>query len=356
MPFGVGGGNLSWWRNKNTYRNVLILILAMMVLYFIYLIRGIFLSFLLAVVLAYLLHPLVRALEKRGSSRTTSILIVYALTFILVAGLLLYGMPYIIAQLNTISDVVPQYAVQVQEFTSSLQLEYARAGIPGTLRQIIDERINWLEEMLVQMAERLAEGILSLAGYIFNIILAPIFAYYMLKDIEIFTGRAVLFIPARWRDDVLALGREISRVIDSFVRGYLLVSVITGFLTGLVLAFLKVEFALMLGIFAGLTNLIPYFGPFIGAIPAVALAMLVSKWLVVKVIITFIVIQQVEASIISPKILGDRVGLHPLFVILVVLAGGQLFGLTGLILSVPIAAILRVFIYFAMARLLPEYN
>ncbi|SFR02976.1 Predicted PurR-regulated permease PerM [Desulfoscipio geothermicus DSM 3669] len=325
-------------------------------LYFIYLIRGIFLSLLLAVVLAYLLHPLVRMLESRGSSRTASILIVYAVVFILAAGLLLYGMPHIIAQLNTIRDVIPEYAVQVQEFTDSLQLEYARAGIPGAIRQIIDERITWLEQILVQMAERVVQNILGLAGYLFNIILAPIFAYYLLKDIEIFTDRTVMFIPARWRGDVLELGRQVSRVIDSFVRGYLLVSVITGLLTGVVLAFLKVEFALMLGIFAGLTNLIPYFGPFIGAVPAVALAMLVSKWLVLKVIIAFILIQQAEASIISPKILGDRVGLHPLVVILAVLAGGQLFGLAGLILAVPVAAILRVFIYFAAARLLPEFN
>lgn len=112
----------------------------------------------------------------------------------------------------------------------------------------------------------------------------------------------------------------------------------------------------MLGIFAGITNVIPYFGPFIGAIPAIALAMLVSKWMVIKVIIAFVVIQQVEASIISPKILGDRVGLHPLFVILVLLAGGQLFGLTGLILAVPVAAVLRVITLFAMERLWPEYN
>jgi len=347
---------LSWWRKKKNYRIMLIIILATMMLYFIYLIRGIFMSLLLAVVLAYLLHPLVRLLESRGSSRTTSILIVYAVVFILAAGILLYGMPHIIAQLNTIRDVVPEYAVQVQEFTASLQLEYARAGIPSAIRQIIDERIIWLEQLLVQMAERVVQNILGLAGYLFNIILAPIFAYYLLKDFEIFTKRTTMFIPAKWRDDVLNLGSEVSRVIDSFVRGYLLVSLITGLLTGVVLAFLKVEFALMLGIFAGLTNLIPYFGPFIGAVPAVALAMLVSKWLVLKVIIAFILIQQVEASIISPKILGDRVGLHPLVVILAVLAGGQLFGLAGLILAVPVAAILRVFISFAAARLLPEFN
>lgn len=347
---------MSWWNKKPNYRLFLVLVPVILMLYFIYLIRGIFLSFLLAVVLAYLLHPLVRAVESQGTSRTTSILIVYAAMFIMVAGLVLYGMPHIISQLYMIADVVPGYTAQLQEFTASLQLEYARAGIPEAVRRIIDERIIWVEQMLVQMAEQVVQIIIGLAGYIFNIILAPIFAYYLLKDVEIFTERAAALIPLRWREDMLELGSEVSRVVDSFIRGYLLVSVITGVMTGIALAFLDMEFALMLGIFAGITNLIPYFGPFIGAIPAVALAMLVSKWMVVKVIIAFVVIQQVEASIISPKILGGRVGLHPLFVILVLLAGGQLFGLTGLILAVPVAAVLRVVYIFAMYRFWPKHN
>jgi len=275
---------------------------------------------------------------------------------IIVAGLLLYGMPYIIDQLYLLADVVPGYTAQVQEFTASLQLEYARAGIPNTVRQIIDERITWIEQILLKLAEEVIQVIIGLAGYIFNLILAPIFAYYLLKDVELFTGRAALLIPYRWREDVLVLGCQVSQVVDSFIRGYLLVSVITGMMTGLALALLGMDFALMLGIFAGITNLIPYFGPLIGAVPAVALAMLVSKWLAIKVVIVFLVIQQLEASIISPKILGDRVGLHPLLIILVLLAGGQLFGLTGLILSVPVAAVLRVLLNFALDRLWPEYQ
>jgi len=347
---------LSWWRVKQNYRHIIWAGLAVALLYFVYLIRGIFLSLILAVILAYLLHPLVRMVESRGASRTMSIFIVFTAMFFVTAGLVLYGMPHIIAQLDEVREVVPRYTMEVKKLTASLQLQYARAGIPEALREIIDERIMWLEQALIRQAERVVEGILNLAGYIFNVILAPIFAYYLLKDVEMFSQQVVSIIPAHRRHEVLALGREISKVVDSFVRGYLLVSVITGFLTYLALLMLKMEFALMLGVFAGLTNLIPYFGPFIGAIPAVALAMLVSKWQVLKVIIAFVVIQQVEASIISPKILGDRVGLHPLLVILVLLAGGKLYGLTGLILAVPAAAIIRVLVYFTLGYLQPPDN
>lgn len=344
------------WDWKKNYRIMLMVVLAAAILYFFYLIRGIFLSLLLAIVLAYLLHPLVRLVENKGTPRTVSILIVYAAMLIIVASLLLFGMPHIIEQLNMMADVVPEYATQVQHFTDSLQVEYARAGIPDALRKIIDQRITWLEQLLVKQAERVVQIMLSLASYIFNIILAPIIAYYLLKDVELYTDRAVKFIPAQRREEVLQLGREISRIIDSFVRGYLLVSVITGLMSGLAMAALGMELALMLGIFAGLTNLIPYFGPFIGAVPAITLAMLVSKWMVIKVILASIIIQQLEASVISPKILGGRVGLHPLFVILVLLAGGQLYGLTGLILAVPVAGILRVLLSFAYFKLVPEFK
>ncbi len=324
--------------------------------YFIYLLRGIFLSLILAVVITYLLYPLVRAVEKKGVSRTSAIFIVYAAMSFIIAGLLLYGMPYIIVQLYRVAEAVPNYAAQVQEFTASLQSEYARAGIPDTLRRIIDERIGWLESILVDQAERVVETLLGLAGYVFNIILAPVFAFYLLKDIELFTDSTVSFIPPQNRTDVLALGSEISKIVDSFVRGYLLVSLIVGLLTGLALTVLNMEFALMLGIFAGLTNLIPYFGPLIGAIPAIALALLVSKWMVLKVAIVYLVIQQIESAIIGPRVIGKRVGLHPLFVILVLLAGIQLYGLTGLILSVPLAAILRVLFRFTIHKFMPEYK
>ena len=344
---------MSWIRGKKNYWYIMSGVLLALLIYFIYLLRNIFLSLVLAIVLAYLLHPLVQAVEKRGVSRTASILFVYAATFFIAAGLLLYGMPHIISQLYKVADAIPGYAAQVQSFTASLQTEYARAGIPESLRRVIDERISWLEAMIIWQAERVVEILLGLAGYIFNIILAPIFAFYLLKDNELFTSRLVSFIPPGSREDVLALGGEISRVIDSFVRGYLLVSLVTGFLTGLAMTLLNMEFALMLGIFAGLTNLIPYFGPLIGAIPAVALAMLVSKWMVLKVIIAYVIIQQIESTVIGPKIIGNRVGLHPLFVILVLLAGAQLYGLTGLILAVPVAAIWRVLFRFVFFKYLP---
>ncbi|MCL2335910.1 MAG: AI-2E family transporter [Firmicutes bacterium] len=345
---------MSWRCGKKNYWIILAAVLTVWMAYFIYLLRGIFLSLILAVVITYLCYPLVRAVERKGLPRTGAIFIVYAALFFIVAGLVLFGMPRIIAQLYRVAEVAPGYAVQGQEFIAALQIKYTHAGIPEMLRRVIDARIGWLESILVQKVEWLSQALLGLAGYIFNIILAPGVAFYLLKDIEFFTGRAVSFIPPASRLEVLALGSEISSIMDSYVRGYLLVSLLVGLLTGLAMAALKMDFALTLGIIAGLTNLIPYFGPLIGAIPAIVLAMLVSKWMVLKVVIVYLVIQQIDAALITPRVLGKRVGLHPLFVILALLAGAQLYGFTGLILSVPLLAVLRAIFIFVSRKLMPE--
>jgi predicted PurR-regulated permease PerM len=139
--------------------------------------------------------------------------------------------------------------------------------------------------------------------------------------------------------------------LGSFIRGYFLVAAIVGGLTAIAMALLGLEFALMLGIFAGLAELIPYFGPVIGAVPAIGLAVLQSKWLAAKVALAFFVIHQLEGNIISPKILGDKVGLHPLMVIFSLMAGGELYGLAGMLLAVPVAAVLRVVVVFVYIKI-----
>jgi predicted PurR-regulated permease PerM len=192
---------------------------------------------------------------------------------------------------------------------------------------------------------------MSLLSQLFSILLAPVLAFYLLRDICRFKEDFFSLIPHRWQNDIVILTGEINKVLDSYIRGYLLVCLIVGVLTGTAMFLLGVEFALILGLFAGLTELIPYLGPFIGALPAVLLALLKSKWLAVKVILAFLFIQQLEGNVISPKILGDRVGLHPLAVILTLVVAGKLFGLPGMLLAVPSAAVIRIIISFTWQKL-----
>lgn len=341
---------MPFWKENKTWRSLIIVIIAIFSIYLLYLARSLFFSFALAVLISYLLNPLVNAITKKGMSRVWGILFAYLALFFITAAIFMYGIPRIVSQLNTISETVPYYTAQVQEITRSIQSRYTGLGIPLGVRQVIDERIQWVEEIILKVVSDSLAAIVGTLGYIFKILLAPVLSFYILKDIDLIKKRAISAIPQNWREEAVELFREIDKVLGSFVRGYLLIAAIVGGMTAAAMAALGVEFALMLGIFAGLAEIIPYFGPIIGAVPAVGLAILKSKWLAIKVAIAFLVIHQVEGNIISPKILGDKVGLHPLVVIFSLLAGGELYGLPGMLLAVPVAAMLKVIVRFALQK------
>lgn len=334
-----------FWKVKNV-RLLIFIVLVFVLFYFIYLVRGLLFSFFLAVFITYVLNPPVNAIEKKGMQRVWSILIIYLTLFFILTAIVIYGVPRVIEQLNKLAETIPVYAGQVHDIVESLHVSYIYLGIPEWLKRIIDERVYWLEESILQLVESAVDSLINAAGYIFQIILAPVLAFYILKDLELIKRKIVAVLPEEWLKVCFELFKELDKVLGSFIRGYLLVAAIVGVLTTVAMAVLGMEFSLMLGIFAGLTELIPYFGPVIGAVPAVGLALLKSKWMGVKVAIAFLIIHQLEGSIISPKILGDKVGLHPLVIISSLLIGGHFYGLTGMLLAVPAAAMLRVIVGF----------
>ncbi len=343
---------LAWWKEKKLLRLSILAVLVVAVVYLLYLLRGLFISFALAVLLSYMINPIVDAISKRCTPRAAAILWAYLALFLVMTGFLMYGFPLIITQLNSLMDTIPQYTLQAKELTLSIQERYSDLGMSDGLKQVFDERIHWLEDILLEQVRNILASIVGMVGSIFKILLAPVLSFYILRDLELIRIKALSLLPVSWRDEAVDLFREIDQVLGSFIKGYLLVAAIVGGMTAVVMALLGIDFALMLGLFAGLTELIPYFGPIIGAVPAVCLAMLESKWLAVKVAVAFLIIHQLESSIISPKILGDKVGLHPLAVIFSLLAGGELYGLTGMLLAVPVAAMLRVIINFVFRKII----
>lgn len=338
---------MAWMvQGEKTYRQLFYLLIVLGFVYFFYLVRGLLFSFVLAVIITYLLNPVVNAIDRRGASRLGAILLTYLALFFVLSGIFLYGVPRIIEQLNRLSEDIPVYTNQIHEIIQSIQGHYTSLEIPEGMRQVIDERIHWLEEHILQVVREVIEVLLGTVGYVFKILLAPVLAFYFLKDLELIKQKTILLVPESARGEIHELFKEIDKVIGSFLRGYFIVAAVVGGMTAITLALLGVDFALMLGLFAGLTELIPYFGPVIGAVPAVSLAILKSKWLAVKVALAFLIIHQLEGNIISPKIYSDKVGLHPLAVIFSLMAGGELYGLTGMLLAVPAAAVGKVVVRF----------
>ncbi len=321
-------------------------VLAVLVLYLLYRVRAVLSPFIFAVLLAYLLKPVVRFFE-RWMPRNRAIAFTYILVGTAIALLLLFILPGLLAEMVRLAANIPQYITQVQYYVADLEARYGHMIPPELLTETagmaVTEALRILEHHLANW-EVLVYSILGVLGNLVSIIVAPILAAYLLRDSSQFRSRFYTMLPPRYKTRIIAVLDDCNRVLSGFLHGYLLVSLIVGIMATVILAVLGVRFYLLLGIVAGMTNLIPYFGPFIGAVPAVAMAAFTSWDLVIRVMIGYFILQQLESMVISPRIVGGKTGLHPLLVVLAVMAGGSLMGLPGLILGVPMLAISKVLV------------
>lgn len=309
---------------------------------FFYRIRIVFIPFFVGGILAYAINPAVNFLERKGASRVLGTITVYvgfALIGAFVGGLLL---PVLVSQVEEAMKELPRQALAVERFLNAFYQRFDRFRIPQFLRVAVDEGIGRTEVYFRDFIAGSVEGALGLFSKAFYLALAPVLAFYFTKDFEKIKAAVTRFLPvgekARW----IAFLGEIDRVLGGFIRGQLIICGFVGTLVALGLTLLKIRFALLIGIIAGILDIIPYFGPVLGAVPAVALALSASLWRALWVVVLFVVVHELESGIISPKILGDRVGLHPLAVIFALLAGGEILGIWGMLLAVPIAACLGV--------------
>jgi sporulation integral membrane protein YtvI len=328
------------------WRLILFLVLVAFTLYFLYLVRAILPAFILAAILAYLVNPLVSFLEANNINRNVAIGLIYFSFVSLAFTLIVWGFPVIVRELHDFTNAIPVYTSQIRAFIDDFQANYQKIDLPENIRQVIDETINEIEILIMGLIRQFADGIIGLFSQLLYFVIAPILAFYILKDWELLEKRFFRLMPISWRDHTAQLFGDINIILKKFIRGHLIVAAIVGMLTALSLMLLGVDFALTLGLIAGIADIIPYFGPILGAIPAILVGLLDSTALAVKVLLVMVVIQQVESNLIAPKILGESLGLHPLTIIFVLLAGGHLFGIIGLLLAVPVTAIFRtVFVY-----------
>ncbi|HYF95926.1 MAG TPA: AI-2E family transporter [Symbiobacteriaceae bacterium] len=316
-------------------------------------IRPILAPFLLAIVVSYLIAPLVNLLSARGLNRGWAIIAVYA-ALVIIGGLSVFkGLPQAIVQMQRLNEAIPAYSLRARILVDDLQYRVQTTGLPPELSDVMGRQISDLEAR----SARALGSLLSIhtlsraAGFVASLILAPFLSFYMLKDIERFKERFVLSLPRRYRHEILRLLRALDGVLAGFVRGQILLSLAVGSLAVLATALLGLRYSLLLGIWAGLTEFIPYVGPVLGAIPAVLTGFAVSPLLGFEVLLAFAIIQQLENAVLSPRIMGESVGLHPLAVMFAVLAGGYLLGGWGFIVGLPVAGLIRVLWSFLVAHL-----
>lgn len=338
------------------YRRLFLTLVSIAGLYFLYRVRIVLIPFIFAFFIAYLLNPIVKFLEKRNFAKCWAILWVYLGVFLLSVIIVVFGVPHILGELNKLIHDIPKLTSEVQGIMTNVQTRYSRFTMPEGIKEVVNERIIQYQELLLNAVRAGTTSLINLVSYLITLVIAPVFAFYMLKDISQIKDSLTLTIPRKYRSDVLAIGRDIDEIISAFLRGHLLVCVIVGILTGFGMFLIGLDFALIIGVIAGVAELVPFLGPIIAAIPALSLALLVSRETALYAAIVILIVQQLENAVISPKILGKSMGLHPLSVIFSIMAGGELYGLLGILLAVPVAATLKVILRYIYLKLVDEAN
>jgi predicted PurR-regulated permease PerM len=330
---------------------------ALAICWLVWLLAPVLTPFVLAALLGWLGDPVVDRLERSGRSRNVAVALVFSLMTALVLLALLLLLPLLQRQFITLIESLPHY----REWFVTVALPWVeqRTGL---------ELVGWLDpQRLIAMVRTHWEqaggaaatllGYLSRSGFVLlawvaNIVLLPVLTYFFLRDWDLFVGRVAALVPRSHAEIVARLTQESSLVLGGFLRGQLLVMLILGVLYGAGLWLVGLDLGILIGVIAGVLTFVPYLGP-AAVIVLGGMAALVQfgDWQhIAGVVVVFAVGQLIESLWLTPKLVGDRIGLHPAAVIFAVLAGGQLFGFLGMLLALPVAAVANVLLRYANER------
>lgn len=304
-----------------------------------------FLPILIAGILFFIFAPLVKLLEKGKVPRTLAILIPYIVFIGIVSGLIAFIGPILSEQITDLIKNFPKYVEAISSFI--LNMSQTRWFEWAMEQQYVS--FEQIEETLTGYATSLPENITSsftkVLGVVTNITLTiitvPFILFYMLKDGHKLPPTAVKILPTTYRREGLKIFQDLYETLAAYIQGQLIVSLAVGLGCFIGYTIIGLEYALVLGIVVAVANIIPYLGPFIGAAPAVIIALLESptKALLAALVVT--VVQQIDGNFLSPLIIGKRLNTHPLTIILLLIGAGSFGGILGMILAVPTYAVLK---------------
>ncbi|MCM3725234.1 AI-2E family transporter [Neobacillus cucumis] len=310
--------------------------------------------FIIAGFITYLLHPIVEKLHEKGLHRGLAIILIYFIFFGGIGFSLYKGIPVVIDQIKDLSESAPIFAEQYRDWISLLQ-KHTREW-PDGLQARVDEGIDAIENKLNSLLTIIVNILVNILNSALLMMIIPFITFYMLKDYPLLKRTVWYLTPKRWRKKGSLFLKDVDHSLGGYIRGQLLVCVIIGSISSLLFWLFHLNYPLLLGMIVGATNVIPYFGPIIGAVPAVIIAATISMKLVIITIVIVFGLQFLEGNILSPYIVGKSLHMHPLLIMAALTTGGEVGGILGLILAVPILAILKVGIIHAKNHLMKESN
>jgi len=305
--------------------------------------KWLFIYFSIALMLAYFFEPLYKYLINKKAPKILAIIIIMAIIIGLLILTIFFVIPSIINQLNILYSEIPKFIEKYQTIILSLKPQLSKFINPTDVATLIKESLSELQKNALGFSQEIIIYLSNIVSSIsFGIVIVPLILFYILRDILIFKENLYTFVSKKKKEEFKEVIEEIDHILSGFIRGRIIICIIVGALIGIGLYVLNLKFALIIGIVSGAFNFIPYLGPIIGVVLALIFALGKPWWILLIILGLFVLVNQIESVFLEPNILGKGLGLHPLTVILAILVCGQLLGILGVLVAVPLAAILKV--------------
>lgn len=310
--------------------------------------QTVFIPFLIAGIFYYIFRPIVNFLHKRKIPKSIAILLIFLGFIGIVVGLSFLIGPILQKQMMNLINNTPTLLNELRIMIVQLQENRWFAQFQESATFSFQEISDNIYTILMESFEFVTRNITSVVGTITNtvltLVLIPFMLYYILKDGEKFPKKILNLLPKKSQIEGRKILKDMDEAISSYIQGQLLVSLCVGILIFIAYLILGVDYSLILALIAMVTNLIPFIGPWLGAIPAIIVAFISSPMLAVWVALAIIVVQQIESNLISPQIVGKKLDIHPLTIIIIILVAGRFAGFIGFLIAVPTYAVLKVIV------------
>ncbi|AQS53933.1 AI-2 transport protein TqsA [Jeotgalibaca dankookensis] len=314
----------------------------------------------LAIIFFYILNPLVSFLEKKKIGRIWGTIIAFLGVILLIAAGILSVVPILTEQITDFASDFPEYIQGLnqnfKEFFVGSQFETYFNDMIGSLDSRISEAPGEIWNWISSSSQQIFDVFSTISNVVVAVVTFPIILFFMLADRGKFKPFIMQYTPPVFRKDLVTIGRRISEVLSSYVVGVALVALSLGVILFFGYLIIGLDYAFVLAVIATITAVIPFIGATIGIIPAIIVAAFTSPAMLIKMIVVWVVAQAVQGNIIEPNIMGKKLKIHPLTIIIVLLIMGNLLGIVGMILGVPIFAVAQVLFEYIFNKFRKHYN
>lgn len=305
--------------------------------------KWLFIYFSFALMLAYFFDPLYKFLLNKKAPKVLAIIIVFGIIIALLILTIFFLIPSVINQLNILYKEIPNFIENYQNLILSIKPQLSQFINPADVEILLKENLSELQRSVLGFSQSIIIYLSNIVSSItFGIVIVPLILFYLMRDMFTFKENLYIFVSKKNKKEFKEVLEEVDHIVSGFIRGRIIVCFIVGTLIGIGLYFLNLKFALIIGVVSGVFNFVPYLGPIVGVGLALIFALGSSWWTLLMIVALFVLVNQLETIYLNPNILGKGLGLHPLTVILSMLICGQLLGILGVLVAVPLAAILKV--------------